>query len=511
MALGRMSGATHQASLLGVKIDDLGPEQLVGEILAVIAARSKMIVANVNPHALNLAFEQPWLRAFFNRCEIVFCDGFGVKWGAALLGQTIEHRATPPDWIDLLAAAASTQGASFFLLGGEDGVAKEAGKRLAEKHPGLRVIGAANGYFDKGPLSAGNQAVVATINASKPDILVVAMGMPIQERWLSDNWDQLEVRVAITAGALLDYIAGAKTRPPRLLTDHGLEWAGRLLREPGRLWQRYLIGNPLFIWRLLRQRLGDLRSERSSDFLGVHISPVNMPMALATLDGWIGRRESQYVTVTPGHAVMDAYHDPVLRRIFNASGMTTPDGMSVVWFLKLKGYKHVSRVYGPDLMLALCGAGVAKGYRHFLYGGEAGVADLLKAKLVARIPGLNVCGTYTPPFGDLSADEDLSVVDAINAAAPDVVWVGLSTPQQERWMAAHRGRLQAPVLIGVGAAFDFVSGRKPQAPRWMQRTGLEWLFRLAVEPRRLWPRYRQYPALVFLATLQLLRLRRFGD
>lgn len=257
--MGKMSGAAEQAVLLGVKIDDLGPEELVERILAVIAARSRMILANVNAQALNLAFDRPWLRAFFNSCEIVFCDGFGVKWGAALVGRTIEHRATPPDWIDLLAGAASAQGVSFFLLGGREGVAKEAGRRLADKHPGLRVVDCADGYFDKGHLSAGNQAVVATINAARPDILVVAMGMPIQEQWLSDNWDHLEVRVAITAGALLDYIAGEKTRPPKILTDHGLEWAGRILREPGRLWRRYLVGNPVFLWRVLRQKWGLLK------------------------------------------------------------------------------------------------------------------------------------------------------------------------------------------------------------------------------------------------------------
>jgi N-acetylglucosaminyldiphosphoundecaprenol N-acetyl-beta-D-mannosaminyltransferase len=501
----------HQAVLSGVRVDDYRIDELVDHVARAIEVGSRLIVANVNAFAMNLTVEQPWLRRFFNRCEIVLCDGYGVKWGSAIVGQRIANRISSPDWIGQLARVGAERGFSLFLLGAREGVAREAGRRLAEQYPGLRVVGCADGYFDRAHASAENRAVVAQINRVRPDILIVAMGMPIQERWLQENWDELEAKVAITAGALLDYISGEKRRPPRVLTDHGLEWLGRIFVEPSRLWRRYLIGNPIFIWRLLRERSGGRRSERTSDVLGVRVSPINMPMALATLEGWISRRESHYVTVTPGHAVMDAYHDPELRRIFNASGMTTPDGMSVVWFLKLKGYKHVSRVYGPDLMLALCNAGVVKGYRHFLYGGEPGVADLLKTKLVARFPGLKICGTYTPPFGDLSAEEDRSVVDAINARAPDVVWVGLSTPKQERWMAAHLGRVKAPVLIGVGAAFDFISGRKPQAPRWMQQGGLEWLFRLAVEPRRMWPRYRQYPAFVFLAMLQLLGLRRFGD
>jgi N-acetylglucosaminyldiphosphoundecaprenol N-acetyl-beta-D-mannosaminyltransferase len=234
-------------------------------------------------------------------------------------------------------------------------------------------------------------------------------------------------------------------------------------------------------------------------------------MALMALEAWIHRRELHYVTVTPAHAVMDAYHDPELRRILNASGMTTPDGMAIVWLLKLKGHKHVSRVYGPDLMLETCWAGLERGYRHFLYGGADGVAEALATALRARFPMLQVVGTHTPPFRDLTDDEDQAAVERINRAQPDIVWVGLSTPKQERWMAAHLGLIQAPVMIGVGAAFDFLSGRKPQAPRWMQLSGLEWLFRLATEPRRLWPRYRQYPLFIALALAQLLGLKQFPD
>lgn len=248
-----------------------------------------------------------------------------------------------------------------------------------------------------------------------------------------------------------------------------------------------------------------------ANILGVLISPISMRQALETIASWIENRDPHYVTVTPAHAVMDAYEDSELRRIFNASGMTTPDGMAIVLLLKLRGYRRVSRVYGPDLMLETCRAGLETGYRHFLYGGAEGVADALAGKLCTRFAGLAVVGTYAPPFRDLTEAEDRSIVNRINSARPDIVWVGLSTPKQERWMAAHLGRIEAPVMIGVGAAFDFLSGTKPQAPRWMQRSGLEWLFRLATEPRRLWPRYRQYPQFVFLAAAQLLGLKRFPE
>lgn len=251
--------------------------------------------------------------------------------------------------------------------------------------------------------------------------------------------------------------------------------------------------------------MGTLRAS----VLGVGISTIDLPRALETIDEWVAEEESHYVTVTPGHAVMDAYADPELRRIFNASGMTTPDGMSIVWFLKLRGFRHVARVYGPDLMLAVCAAGIPKGYRHFFYGGGSGTADTLRERLSARFPGLVVCGTHCPPFGDLSKLDDDSVVEMVNSARPDIVWVGLSSPKQERWMAEHVGRLHAPVLVGVGAAFDFLSGRKRQAPNWMQSTGFEWLFRLMSEPRRLGPRYAKYPRFIWLLACQLLGLRHY--
>lgn len=225
------------------------------------------------------------------------------------------------------------------------------------------------------------------------------------------------------------------------------------------------------------------------DILGVNISAINMGLALDTIEGWLAERRSRYVCVTGVHGVMECQRDVSLRRIHNQAGLVTPDGMPLVWLSRLKGFRHVDRVYGPDLMLALCERSARRGYRQYFYGGAEGVPEQLADTLRRRFPRLKIAGTYSPPFRPLTPEEDEAVVEQINATAPDIVWVGLSTPKQERWMAAHVGRLNAPVLIGVGAAFDFHTGRKPQAPRWMQRAGLEWCFRLLTEPRRLWRRY----------------------
>ena len=242
--------------------------------------------------------------------------------------------------------------------------------------------------------------------------------------------------------------------------------------------------------------------------LGVGISAIRMADAVALFESWIAARERHYVCVVPAHSVMDCQDDPELCAIVNAAGLVTPDGMSLVWLLRWRGYRDTERVYGPDLLLAACERSVAAGWRHFFLGGEAGVATELAARLQRRFPALAVAGSLSPPFRDLSAAEDAALCRAINDAGPDIVWVGLGSPKQERWMAAHREALSASVLIGVGAAFDFLSGRRRQAPRWVQRSGLEWLFRLTLEPRRLWRRYRRYPLFAARAVREVAGRRR---
>jgi N-acetylglucosaminyldiphosphoundecaprenol N-acetyl-beta-D-mannosaminyltransferase len=244
--------------------------------------------------------------------------------------------------------------------------------------------------------------------------------------------------------------------------------------------------------------------------LGVGVSALTMVHALRIIDGWITRGEHRYVCVTGVHGVMESQRDAALRCIHNAAGMVTPDGMPLVWLSRLKGQRSVQRVYGPDLMLEVCVRSVSRGYRHFFYGGADGVAERLADRLRARIPELAVVGTAAPPFRLLSAAEDAEVERRINDAGPNIVWVGLGTPKQERWMHAHVGRLDAQVLIGVGAAFDFHAGLKKQAPRWMQRSGLEWTFRLLTEPRRLWRRYLvNNPLFLWSVALQALGVTRY--
>ena len=229
------------------------------------------------------------------------------------------------------------------------------------------------------------------------------------------------------------------------------------------------------------------------ELLGVPVTAISLAQAVGALAHWIAHHDdgapARWVCITGVHGIMECQRDPELQRIHEQAAMVTPDGMPLVWLGRLAGFRQMTRVYGPDLMTEICRRSPERGWRHFLYGGEPGVAELLAERLRARFPGIGIVGTFCPPFRPLTETEREDTARMINQARPHILWVGLSTPKQEKWMAEMAPRLRVPILVGVGAAFDFLSGRKPQAPRWMQKSGLEWLFRLATEPRRLWRRY----------------------
>ena len=244
--------------------------------------------------------------------------------------------------------------------------------------------------------------------------------------------------------------------------------------------------------------------------LGVGISVLNLRTALAAIADAVREQRKGYICVTGVHGVMEAQDDAGFKKILNAAFLCTPDGMPMVWAGKLNGQREMSRVYGPDLMLEVCAWSETSGAKHFFYGGAEGVAELLAQNLKVKFPKLHVVGTFTPPFRVLDLDEEKLLAERIATGRPDILWVGLSTPKQEKFMAEFLPKLDATLMIGVGAAFDFHSGRVRQAPRWMQRGGLEWLYRLSCEPRRLGGRYlRNNPRFILKFLGQLTGARKY--
>jgi N-acetylglucosaminyldiphosphoundecaprenol N-acetyl-beta-D-mannosaminyltransferase len=239
-----------------MRVDDVTVDMLHDTVEAMIVDKRSAIITYVNVNAMNLAHELPDFREFVNSANVVICDGVGVRLGIRILGHPFIQRIACADWIWQLAEFAEPRGYTFFFLGAGPNVAERAANALKDRFPGLRIVGVHHGYFDKTRGSPENEKVVQRINSAKPNILLVGFGMPLQERWLMENWDRLDVNVALTGGAVFDYVSGNLRRAPSWMTDHGMEWLGRLIIEPRRLWRRYLIGNPLFLWRVMQQRFG---------------------------------------------------------------------------------------------------------------------------------------------------------------------------------------------------------------------------------------------------------------
>jgi len=247
--------------------------------------------------------------------------------------------------------------------------------------------------------------------------------------------------------------------------------------------------------------------------LGVRVDAVQIPEVVLQIERWIeARTVSRFISVANTHVVIEAQRAAFFNEIINLADLCVPDGMPLVWVGRLRGYRLKRRVYGPELMLAFCESSARKGFAHFFYGGTSSVGQQLARTMQERFPGLRVAGVSSPPFRTLTAAENEEAIDRINQAKPDVLWVGLGCPKQERWMYDHRERLKVPVMLGVGQAFDIFAGRVHQAPRWMREHGFEWLFRLLQEPRRLWRRYLIYNTqFIYYLFLEVLGMKNFDS
>jgi N-acetylglucosaminyldiphosphoundecaprenol N-acetyl-beta-D-mannosaminyltransferase len=250
--------------LLGTKFHKLQVNDLIEFVVKSAKYPNKAIISNVNVRAINFAYELPWYRKFINKSDLVFCDGFGVILGAKFCGCNInsKHRMTCPDYIEELAKSCERENLSVFLLAGKPGTADKAITKLKAIAPNLKIKGH-HGYFEKYGLE--NDSVIQLINQYKPDILYIGFGMPLQERWITENIEQVDARVFLPLGACLDFYTGTVYRGPKWITDRGLEWLTRLFTEPQRLCERYIVGNPLFFYRILRERIANLLKHLSEN------------------------------------------------------------------------------------------------------------------------------------------------------------------------------------------------------------------------------------------------------
>jgi N-acetylglucosaminyldiphosphoundecaprenol N-acetyl-beta-D-mannosaminyltransferase len=263
-------------------------------------------------------------------------------------------------------------------------------------------------------------------------------------------------------------------------------------------------------WAVSDRRASLQAIPRNFKVLGVKVAAVQIPDVVCQMERWIGDGvKGKYIACANVHMIMEAVHRKDFAEVLAQADLVAPDGMPLIWTANRQGLRLKRRVYGPDLLMDFCRSTQEQNYRHYFFGGAEGVAETMVRKLQAQFP-LNAVGIMSPPFRKLTPAEDRAMIDKINDARPDIVWVCLGCPKQERWMYEHRDAIQAPVMVGLGQAFDIYAGTLKQAPPFMREHGLEWLFRLFTEPRRLWRRYLVYNSkFIYYNLLQSLGLRSF--
>ncbi|MEI8206798.1 MAG: WecB/TagA/CpsF family glycosyltransferase [Kiritimatiellales bacterium] len=496
------------------------------------------------------ARRNPKMQRILNESVLNTPDGMPLVWLGKLFGYQNIERVYGPDLLRDVCAYSASKGWKHFFYGAAPGIVEKLKVELERKHPEIQIVGIYCPPFR--PLTPEEEAhLVARVAEAKPDIFWIGISTPKQLYFMDQMRDKLDCKIICPVGYAFDVNAGVQEDAPDWAKYSGFQWLHRAIKQP-RLWKRYLPDNPRFVFDATMQILHlrkypmflherplqpRLDKEGFSRFPAgvVSLSAMTLEGAKGRVLNWVATGQRHYVNICTADTMVQCFDRPDMAKIISEAGMATTDGMPLVWLAHHYGFKEATRVYGPDLMLALCTAtseGVGcgkstvesvqlptsnlksptgkKSVSHFFYGATDDVLKKLKAKLLSQFPDLQIAGMYSPPFRPLTEAEKDGVTEMINASGADIVWCGLGTPKQDYWVAEFRPRLNAAALLAVGAAFNFHAGQVKQAPRWMMAKGLEWLFRLAVEPKRLWRRYLiGNPRFVSLVAGQVLRRRIF--
>lgn len=464
------------------------------------------------------------LQCILNESVLNTPDGMPLVWLGKLFGYKNIERVYGPDLLRDVCTYSASRGWKHFFYGAAPGIVEKLKEELEKKNPGIQIVGTYCPPFR--PLTPEEESdLIKQVADARPDIFWIGISTPKQLYFMDQMRDKLDCKIICPVGYAFDVNAGAQEDAPDWAKYSGFQWLHRAIKQP-RLWKRYLPDNPRFVFEMALQILHLKKyplfiHERSSipfvDSEGynrfpvgvVSLSAMTLKSASDRVLNWVATGRRHYVNVCTADTMVQCFDQPQLAKIVDAAGMATTDGMPLVWLAHHFGFKSATRVYGPDLMLELCSqssslnqpsSGIQpqtsncklkteKSVSHFFYGATDAVLQKLKTNLLAQFPGLQIAGMYSPPFRPLSETEKNDVAERINASGADIVWCGLGTPKQDYWVAEFRPRLNAAAILAVGAAFNFHAGEVRQAPRWMMRGGLEWLFRLLVEPKRLWRRY----------------------
>ncbi|MDD3276571.1 MAG: WecB/TagA/CpsF family glycosyltransferase [Kiritimatiellales bacterium] len=509
------------------------------------------------------ARRNPKMQRILNESVLNTPDGMPLVWLGKLFGYQQIERVYGPDLLRDVCAYSASRGWKHFFYGAAPGIVDKLKAELERKHPDIQIAGIYCPPFR--PLTSQEEAdLIAQVAVAKPDIFWIGISTPKQLYFMDQMRNKLDCKIICPVGYAFDVNAGVQEDAPDWAKYSGFQWLHRAIKQP-RLWKRYLPDNPRFMFEAALQVLHLKKypmfiHERPvkpfNDTEGffrfpagvVSLSAMTLQSARDRVLNWVKTGQKHYVNICTADTMVQCFDQPKLAKIVSEAGMATTDGMPLVWLAHHYGFKDASRVYGPDLMLALCEATAALDQRsevngqrsdqnssdlrpltsdvcclasdlrppisekkcisHFFYGATDEVLAQLKTNLLEKFPNLQIAGMVSPPFRPLTEAEKDEMTELINTSGADIVWCGLGTPKQDYWVAEFRPRLNAAAILAVGAAFNFHAGHVLQAPRWMMKSGLEWLFRLGAEPKRLWRRYLiGNPRFILLTWRQICRAK----
>jgi N-acetylglucosaminyldiphosphoundecaprenol N-acetyl-beta-D-mannosaminyltransferase len=446
----------------------------------------------VNAHSLTVAWHDRVFSDALNSMDGVFGDGTGVRVASKVAETPIADNVNGTDLFPHLCALCVRKKYSLFLFGARPGVAHRMREQLKCTYPNLRIVGCRHGYIDG---EGENFDVIDEVNRSGADVLLVARGVPQQEKWIRENASKLERAVSMGVGGLFDFYSGDIPRAPVWMRRRGMEWIYRFIRDPIRLWKRYTLGNALFLWRVFNVRWNrispiEIAAEQNPDTLdifGVPIKNVTMKEALSCIEQAIDATRQIKVYFVNTFYLNTAWEDFDYRQALQKGDFVFGDGTGVRMASRMLRKPIVDNVNGTDMLPQLCEVCQRRRFRLFLLGAMPGVAAKTKEWIETHYPGVEVVGLHHGHFSWETDDE--FVVKAVNTSNCDILLVGFSAPRQELWIQSHAKRLKCSVLMGVGGLFDVYGGNLHRPPTWLRRCGLEWVGRLCQEPRRLWKRY----------------------
>jgi len=476
--------------ILDVCYDNQSFDELLARMLALHASRQPAVVTYLNIDCLQQASRAPDYARLLEQADLVIPDGIGIKLATELQGvRKAEHFIGTDLYLQALTRL-SQQGARFYFLGSEEGIAAKAAARMQQKNPEFVLAGCHHGFF------SDDAAIIKDINDSGADVLVVGMGVPKQEFWLAAHHRELAPPLRLAVGALFNWESGVYARAPGWMRWANLEWLWRAAQEPGRLFSRYFLRDLPFLASLALHRLkGPLGSGKPSTpkgtFLSDHMQLLGVRYDNLTFNHAVTKALSLYRAPRPAlvsylniDCLRLAQKHADYRAALQSADVVLPDGIGIGIATRMGGGQKAEHWIVTDVFIALIEQLARQKAKFFFLGGPPDVAQAAADKLRARLPDIVIAGCAHGYFQD-----DAQMVETINASGADVLIVGLGAPRQERWLLRHQAALQPQLRLAVGALLTWISGAQPRAPQWVQTLHLEWFWRVLQEPRRLFRRY----------------------